>query len=105
MGLGALVGYYVIYYLTEESANLTRMRGSPKSRIARSKLLDSLRRSKIAPFVIPVIAGFIIGSPLPDEWAAVLLGAAKYGKKQFMIHAFSFNVVGIHIIAAIGSVL
>jgi uncharacterized membrane protein YdjX (TVP38/TMEM64 family) len=54
-------------------------------------------------WVIPVIAGFIIASPLPDEIGVALLGAAKYETERFVIISYFLNFIGIFFIATMGS--
>ena len=54
-------------------------------------------------WIIPVIAGFIIASPLPDEIGVALLGAAKYETERFVIISYFLNFAGIFFIAAVGS--
>jgi uncharacterized membrane protein YdjX (TVP38/TMEM64 family) len=54
-------------------------------------------------WLIPAIAGFIIASPLPDEFGVALLGAAKYETKRFAILSYFLNFMGIFLVAAIGS--
>jgi uncharacterized membrane protein YdjX (TVP38/TMEM64 family) len=54
-------------------------------------------------WIIPVIAGFIIASPLPDEIGVALLGAAKYETERFVIISYLLNFGGIFFIATMGS--
>jgi hypothetical protein len=54
--------------------------------------------------ISPLIAGFIIASPLPDELAAVLLGSENYDYKKFLILAFVFNFLGILFIVGLGRI-
>jgi hypothetical protein len=53
-------------------------------------------------WLIPVIAGFIIASPLPDEIGIALLGAAKYETERFVILSYILNFTGIFLIASVG---
>jgi hypothetical protein len=53
-------------------------------------------------WLIPVVAGFIIASPLPDEIGVALLGAAKYEAKRFVFISYCLNFAGIFLIAVIG---
>ncbi|MEM5772621.1 MAG: hypothetical protein QXL86_00095 [Candidatus Aenigmatarchaeota archaeon] len=54
-------------------------------------------------WLIPVIAGFIIASPLPDEFGVALLGAAKYETKRFAVLSYFLNFMGILLVAFVGS--
>ncbi len=53
-------------------------------------------------YFTPILAGFIMASPLPDELAVGLLGAAHYGKKKMLIISYVANFIGIVILAYIG---
>lgn len=54
-------------------------------------------------WLIPVIAGFIIASPLPDEFGVTLLGVAKYETERFVLLSYFLNFIGIFLIATVGS--
>ena len=54
-------------------------------------------------WLIPVMAGLIIASPLPDEFGVALLGAAKYETKRFAVLSYFLNFTGIILIAYVGS--
>jgi len=58
--------------------------------------------SKLRWFV-PIIAGFIIASPLPDEIGVALLGATKFEIKRFFILSYLLNFFGILVIGMVGS--
>jgi len=60
---------------------------------------------KIANIVVPLIAGFIIASPIPDEIAVTLLGSVKFNPKHFLILSYVFNIIGILLIISASSVL
>ncbi|HME86859.1 MAG TPA: hypothetical protein VKE88_00415 [Candidatus Nanoarchaeia archaeon] len=54
-------------------------------------------------FLIPIIAGFIIASPFPDELAVALLASARHvSTLAFVIYSYLFNTLGILIIYLIG---
>ena len=65
----------------------------------RIRLWRAISRSKIWNLLIPVIAGFIIASPLPDEIGVALFGAVKFDPKKFVMIAYLLNFVGILIVA------
>ena len=67
-------------------------------------LWKSISRSRIWKLIIPVIAGLIIASPLPDELGVALFGAAKYEPKKFIICSYFLNFVGILVISYVGHV-
>ncbi|MBI4177194.1 MAG: hypothetical protein HY516_02405 [Candidatus Aenigmarchaeota archaeon] len=60
---------------------------------------------KLKMYLTPVLAGLIIASPLPDEIAIGMLGAAHYEKKKVLVFAFVANFLGILAIAHIGRYL
>lgn len=55
-------------------------------------------------YLVPVLAGFIIASPLPDEiGVALLAGSTNISTKLFSVISFSLNALGIFLILAIGA--
>ena len=66
-------------------------------------LWKSVSRSKVWKTIIPVIAGFIIASPLPDELGVALFGASKFEPKKFVIISYFLNFLGILAISYFGS--
>jgi len=63
----------------------------------------SVSRSKVWKALIPVIAGLIIASPLPDEIGVALFGASKFEPKKFVFISYFLNFLGILIITSLGS--
>jgi hypothetical protein len=55
--------------------------------------------------MLPVFAGIIIASPLPDEIAIGMLSAANCSRNKMLLLSFVFNFVGIFIIAYLGKAL
>ena len=57
-------------------------------------------------YLIPVIAGFIIASPLPDEIGVSLLAASMtISTKIFSIISYVLNTAGIFVILIIGNII
>ncbi len=54
---------------------------------------------KILKKLAPLIAGFIIASPLPDELAAYILGSIKVKDIEFIFISLISNFIGILVIA------
>ncbi|MBI1972053.1 MAG: hypothetical protein HYS53_02010 [Candidatus Aenigmarchaeota archaeon] len=52
--------------------------------------------------IAPILAGFIIASPLPDEIAIGMLGAAHYDQRKILAFSFVANFLGILALAYIG---
>lgn len=94
-----------IELLSKEINNLTE----PLSNLVTTKRMriiiwKKISRSRIWKLLIPVIAGFIIASPLPDEIGVAIFGAAKYEPRKFLVISYVLNFIGILLIASIGSV-
>ena len=71
----------------------------------RVRLWRAVSHSKVWQMMIPVIAGLIIASPLPDEIGVALFGAVKFDTKKFVVIAYLLNFVGILIIASSARVI
>jgi len=95
--LGSIVSEYIIYDFVSERSGKTIKIGNKEYKIPEIK-------SKFVKKISPLIAGFIIASPLPDELAAVFLGVEKYDIKKFILLAFIFNFIGILFIVALGRI-
>jgi len=58
----------------------------------------------IRHYLVPVIAGFIIASPLPDEIGVALLAAsAKISTRIFSVISYVLNTAGIFVVLIIGT--
>ncbi|MCW1301088.1 MAG: hypothetical protein QW507_00525 [Candidatus Nanoarchaeia archaeon] len=70
------------------------------------KLSESMRKNAlwIQKFA-PLIAAFIISSPLPDELAIFFLAAVEYDMRKLMVLTFVLNSIGIVSIASISLLL
>jgi len=87
-------------------------------RFVRGRLLDELqetgkeilgKRIKIrinpkglAAKFIPILAGLVIASPLPDEIGVALLAASRIRITKFIQYCFLFNFIGIFVITSFG---
>lgn len=65
----------------------------------RVRLWKGIRKSRLWNMIIPLTAGFIIASPLPDEIGVALFGAIKFEPKKFLIVAYVLNFIGIFVVA------
>ncbi|MEM5766437.1 MAG: hypothetical protein QW423_02285 [Candidatus Aenigmatarchaeota archaeon] len=88
---GAVIGDYLIFrfiknHLVKEIDDLTDKSGIK---------LKEIRRSGKFKKIVPVIAGFIIASPLPDEIATVLFGMAEFETKKFLYFTYFLHLFGI----------
>ena len=66
--------------------------------------LNKLRKIKIK-WLIPLIVGFIIATPIPDEIAIALLAENKFDANAFMLFAFIFAFIGLLIITTIARLI
>jgi uncharacterized membrane protein YdjX (TVP38/TMEM64 family) len=86
--------YEVVRIETEKTIRSHKIKGLKIPKI-KSKFLKKLS---------PLIAVFIIASPLPDELAAALLGAENYDIKKFIVLTFISNFIGILFIVGLGRI-
>ena len=95
-----------IKLLSKEINNLTE----PLSNLVSTKRMriiiwKKISSSRIWKTLVPVIAGFIIASPLPDEIGVAIFGAAKYEPKKFIIISYCLNFVGILVVTSVAKIL
>jgi uncharacterized membrane protein YdjX (TVP38/TMEM64 family) len=64
-----------------------------------------IRKSKIFHHLMPIIAGFIIATPLPDELVGILFGSVKFDMKKFLILSLVLHFITIFVIVSIGNIL
>ena len=102
-GFGALVGDLIIfrfvrYSLADEIAKLSK----EKITLYISHKTPNLFKK----YLIPVIAGFVIASPLPDEIGISMLAVTKnISMKIFSVISYMLNTAGIFVILAIGNII
>ena len=100
-GAGAVVGDIIIftfirYSFADEIKKLSR---EPIAVYLREHLPHFLRK-----YLMPVIAGFVIASPLPDEVGVALFAVStNISRKVFPFVSFVLNSAGIFVILLIGS--
>ena len=95
-GTAAAVSDFIIYFFARRKLSATE-------RKIEKKFLNK-KYSRVWHAFAPIVAGFIIASPLPDELAAGILGALKFNKKRFLIFVWVAEVIGIFIIASVGKI-
>lgn len=102
-GFGALLGDLLIfkfikYSLADEIKKLSKER---LFNHAKNKIPKTLKK-----YLILVLAGFIISSPLPDEAGVSLLAASTtISIRAFSIISYALNTAGIFLILIIGASL
>ncbi len=102
-GLGALIGDLVIFSFIKMSFK------DEIKKLAHEKIVVYLDRTfpyNIKKYLIPVFAGFIIASPLPDELGIALLAISQHiSIKIFALLSFALNTLGIFAILYIGNLI
>ncbi|MFH1248585.1 MAG: hypothetical protein V1660_00340 [archaeon] len=102
-GFGSLLGDLVIF-------NFIRLSFDDEiERISKEKAVVYLEK-KMPPllkkYLIPVLAGFIIASPLPDEIGVSLLAASRsISLKAFSVLSYVLNTGGIFVILIMGKLI
>ena len=100
-GLGALIGDLLIFSFIRLSFT------DEIERLSREKMVhyfSDRMPSIIKKYLLPVAAGFIIASPLPDEIGVSMLAASSViSTKIFMLASYFLNTAGIFAIYLIGN--
>lgn len=63
--------------------------------------LEKYRNRGIYKYLVPIVGGFIICSPLPDELGIALLGSKSLSLPKFLAISYVFNFLGIFLVALI----
>ena len=99
-GLGALLGDLFIFNFIRHS-----FRDEVK-KMYREKLVMYINHktpSFLKRCLLPVVAGFIIASPLPDEIGVAMIAASKsISAKVFSVISYVLNTAGIFVVLLIG---
>ncbi len=102
-GTGALLMDLVIFRFMRHSFN------DEIKKLAHEELIGYLHQKTpvgIKRYVLPVLGGLIIASPLPDEIGVTLIAASKsISLKIFTLISYIMNTLGIFFILMIGSSL
>ncbi len=107
---GTMIADFIIFKLVRRSiSNLSDEITELKIFIERHNPVHISEENRLAhqikSHMLPVLAGIIIASPLPDEIAIGMLGAANYSKNKLLLLSFVSNFAGIFVIAHIGKVI
>jgi len=97
-GLGAMLADFLIFsyikhHMSSDLKYIVKKTGITK--------LKKLRYTKMG-WIVPLFAGIIIASPLPDELGSFMFGISNYSTKKFLIYSFILNSIGITIVASLG---
>lgn len=102
-GLGALVGDLLIFSFIRVSF------ADEIEKLSHERVLQKLNvrfPNHLKKYLLPVLAGFVIASPLPDEIGVTLLAAYKHVSfKVFTILSYVLNTLGILIILYVGTLI
>lgn len=102
-GFGALIGDLIIFKFIKYSF------ADEIEKLSREKAMNRINNkipSLLKKYFVPVLAGFIIASPLPDEIGVSLLAISKsISTKFFSVLSYVLNTAGIFIILLIGSAI
>ena len=102
-GFGALVGDLIIFKFIRYSFSDEIKKLSKETAINR---FNNQIPNLFKKYFVPIIAGFIIASPLPDEIGVSLLVVSQsISTKFFSILSYILNTAGIFIILLIGSAI
>jgi len=96
--VGGLFSEYAIYMLAKREARKT-IKIFKKRKINLPKI-----NSKFIKKISPLIAGIIIATPIPDEFAAVLFGVERYRLRYFLLLTFVSKFIGIFLIVGLGRI-
>ena len=102
---GAVVSDFLIYRFVKDSFIKGMEDFSPTIKKDIRQMTKNIKKSRILKNFIPIIAGLIIASPLPDELATGLLGMMKFQPKKFLLYAYFFNFLGILAITSAAKIL
>ena len=102
-GLGALIGDLLIFSFIRISFSDEIKRISNEKII---KTFNSHMPNHIKKYLLPVFAGFVIASPLPDEIGVTLLAAYKQMSFElFTMLSYALNTTGILFVLYVGTLL
>ena len=102
-GFGALIGDLFIFSFIKYSFSdeIRRLSREKIVKYFNGRLPGILKR-----YFMPVLAGFIIASPLPDEIGVSLMAASKIiSTKIFSVISYSLNTAGIFVILLAGRII
>ncbi len=99
-GFGALIGDFLIFKMLRVSFS-DELRMLSSGSLFRG--ISNGVPQKARDYIMPVLAGFIIASPLPDEIGVTLLAStARISDRAFTAISFALNTLGIFAILYIG---
>ena len=102
-GFGALIGDLIIFNFVRYSLD-DEIKKLSKEKIV--LYINHKTSNLFKKYLVPVVAGFIIASPLPDEIGVSLLAASRsISIKIFSVISYLLNTAGIFVILFIGNAI
>ena len=102
-GFGAMIGDYLIFKLIRHSFH------DEIEKLRNEKIIKHINKkspSFVKKYFLPVIAGFIIASPLPDEMGVALLASSKIiSSRIFFVISLLLNTTGIFVILWLSQII
>ena len=102
-GFGALLSDLLIFHLIRYSF------ADEIKRLSETRLvtyIDKKTPYRLDRYLLPVLAEFVIASPLPDEIGVSLLAATRHvSRKVFSVFSYVMSTIGIFIILIVGSII
>lgn len=97
-GLGALVGDFIIFnfikgHISEDVSYLFSK--------SKSRRIKHLFEYRFVRWSLAFLGALVIASPLPDELGLTLMGLSKISPLRFALISYTFNTIGIFVIASI----
>jgi uncharacterized membrane protein YdjX (TVP38/TMEM64 family) len=91
-GIGAFIGDFIIFKIIRHSFHDEIHALANENIIAQAR---EMLPKWATEYIMPIIAGLIIASPLPDEIGVALLATTNISDKIFTIISFLLNTTGI----------
>jgi len=107
-GFGAVLGDLIIFRFIRNSFKDELNLLKQEKIIVKVKNLipEKFRKSKFKEYLVLVFAGFLIASPLPDEFGVSLLAMSEtVSELKFAILSYILNTLGIFVILGIGALI
>ena len=102
-GLGALISdLFIFSFIRQSFAEELNMLSKERIVVYFNNRLPGIFKK----YLLPVAAGFVIASPLPDEIGVALLAASKIvSTRIFTFISYSLNTIGIFVVLYIGRLI
>jgi hypothetical protein len=100
-----MIGNYVIFRLVRDRLAQEMASLSKDLKWKMTGIHLKVKQSRILKRFLPLVAGLIFASPLPDEIAVAMLGASHYDAKKFLLYSFVFHFAGFMVIGYAGEII